>query len=455
MPLLKPISKLTKLFRTVVLPYQFGFVEGHSYLGAKQLDQIRGLLESRDDNEKLRVLLEFEDKFAKLVGLGFASSFASGRMAFYVLMEALGIGEGDEVILTAFTCSVMPNAVMKRGARPVYADIDRDTFGSSAIAIQKVITARTKLIVAQHSFGIPCDIEPIIRLAKECGIYVIEDCAIALDSSLTGIKVGNWGDAAIFSTDHSKPLNTVIGGMLYTQNPEIHERVKRLANMASSLSEEHQQSLFRQMLFERKHYAPTRYPRAKIYNYIRKMWARIRGAKRTVFLEDNYTSPSLSKEKYPYPAAMPAFLALLGIFELERWNERKANRKNLLSCLISKFEQSSYSAYLPSVYSDPERDIVPLRFVFSCAGSGVLLQRLNKYVDVDWIWFRQPVICAFDGLESLQYRGNSCLISEEICSGIVNLPCDIAKGWERKLLAGVEEALIQDVSEIEGFLGEV
>ncbi|MBI4936664.1 MAG: DegT/DnrJ/EryC1/StrS family aminotransferase, partial [Nitrosomonadales bacterium] len=205
------------------------------------MDQIRILLESNDDIEKQRTLLEFEERFAGLVGAGSACSFASGRMAFYAFMKALGIGKGDEVILTAFTCSVMPNAVMKLGARPIYADMDRNTFGSSSSAIQNAITSRTRLIVAQHSFGIPCDIDLIVNLAKERGIFVVEDCAITLDSSLKGIKVGNWGDAAIFSTDHSKPLNTVIGGMLYTQNPEIHERVKRLAKISPQLSYEHQQ----------------------------------------------------------------------------------------------------------------------------------------------------------------------------------------------------------------------
>jgi dTDP-4-amino-4,6-dideoxygalactose transaminase len=431
-------SKIIKLSRALTLHYQFGFVQCHSYLGDKQLDQIRLLLESKDDDKKRRVLLEYEKRFARLVGSGFASSFASGRMAFYALMKTLGIGEGDEVILTAFTCSVMPNAVMRLGACPVYADIDRNTFGSGASAIQKVITGKTKLIVAQHSFGIPCDIDEIVNLAKERGIFVLEDCAIALDSSLEGVKVGNWGDAAIFSTDHSKPLNTIIGGMLYTRSPELQEKVEHLARMSPPLSDEHQQDLWRQMLFERKHYIPTRYPRAKIYSYVRKLWTRIVGTRSTVFLEDDYTPPSASKERYPYPAAMPPFLAMLGIFELERWSEQKARRKKLLSGFMDKLGQSSYSAYLPAVYNDPARNIVPLRFVFSCRGSGNLLRRMSRYIDVDWIWFRQPIICAVEGLESLQYVSTSCPVSEEIGLEIVNWPSNVIEGSEHELLRGVD-----------------
>ena len=437
--LLKLYSKITNLLHSAVLPYQFGFVQCHSYLSDKQLVEIRRMCESKDHAEKQRVLVEYEEMFAKLVGVGSASSFASARMAFYSAMEALGIGEGDEVILTAFTCSVMPNSVMKRGAIPVYADMDRDTFGSNANAIQKVITARTKLIVVQHSFGIPCDIEPIVRLAKEFGIYVLEDCAISLDSSLNGIKVGNWGDAAIFSTDHSKPLNTIIGGILYTRNVKIHEKVSRLSRLAPSLTDMHQRNLYRQIIFERKHYVPSRYPRSIIFNVGQKIWARIWGGKNTVFLEDNYTRPTIDNKNYPYPAAMPAFLGLLGIHELDRWEMQKRRRKLLLLRMIEKFRESSYSVHLSEVYSDPTRDIVPLRFVFSCAGTETSLKRLGQYIDVSWIWFRQPVICAIEGMESLNYVANSCPIAEEICSGIVNFPCNVSDGAELDLLCGVGE----------------
>jgi len=441
MPSLILISKAFSLFRTALLPSQFGFVQCHSYLTDDQLNQLKEILETKDAVEKEHAISTYEKEFAKLVGSGFASSFASGRMAFYALMEALGVGEGDEVVLTAFTCSVMPNAVLKRKARPIYANVDRHTFGSSVIEIEKVISAKTKLIVAQHSFGIPCDIEPIIRLAKERGIYVVEDCAIALDSSLNGIKVGNWGDAAIFSTDHSKPLNTMIGGMLYTQNAEIHKRVERIARLAPQLSYEHQENLYRQMLFEKAHFIPKRYPRARIHGYVRKIWSRLRGVKQAIFLEENYTRPASINESYPYPAAMPAFLALLGGIELKRWDAQKNRRKKLLADMLDIFRQSRYSAHIPAVYDDPSREIVPLRFVFSWLGAGDLLRRIGKYVDVNWIWFRQPVTCAVEGMESLQYSNNSCPISEEVCSGIVNLPCNVTEGWETKLLLDLKKIL--------------
>ena len=106
-------------------------------------------------------------KFSKIIGNGGAVSFGSARMAFYTLMKILNISSNDEVILLGSTCSVMVNAILKVGAKPIFSDIDKYTFGSSANEIRKVMSSRSKIIVAQHTFGIPCDIEEIKKLARE------------------------------------------------------------------------------------------------------------------------------------------------------------------------------------------------------------------------------------------------------------------------------------------------
>lgn len=443
------LSKMAKLLRTTALPSQFGFVQCHSYLSEKQLDRVRGLLESKDDAEKRLVVSEYERKFATLVGSGHATSFASSRMALYALMKALAIGEGDEVVLTAFTCAVIPNAVMKLGARPVYADIDKYTFGSSAREIEKVITGKTKMIVAQHSFGIPCEIDKIAILAKEKGIVLVEDCAITLDSSLKGVKVGNWGDAAIFSTDHSKPLNTMIGGIFYTKDPGIHAKVERLAGIAPQLSDEHQNNLYKQLLFEKGNFVPARYPRAKIRSYIHNMRKRIQGIPTAIFLEDNYVRPRFPGEGYPYPAAMPAFLAQLGIYELERWDEQRARRKKLCSQFIDKMKSNNMDGAIPSVYNDQERDIVPHRFVFTSTDADEILHKLSLFVDINWIWFRQPIIMAEEGLESLQYAGKSCPVSEKAAEEIINIPSNVVEGAEHELLQKLERLFTNRISNVQ------
>ena len=110
----------------------YGFVSGHYYLKKNQIPTLENLKENDDDD-----IIEFEKNFANMVGLGYTVSFAAGRMGFFSLMKILEIEKRDEVILQGHTCSVMVNAVFRVGATPIFADIDRNTFGSSKIEIEK------------------------------------------------------------------------------------------------------------------------------------------------------------------------------------------------------------------------------------------------------------------------------------------------------------------------------
>ena len=256
------LQSLAYLFHLLQSPYLIGFYRGHNYLSETEVKRIEEILLSNDTDLKVNVTRQYEDRFASLVGNGKAMSFASGRMAFFSLIKTQGIGAGDEVIIPGFTCSVVANAIFRAGAKPVYADIDPETLGSDASAIARCITPKTKMIVAQHSFGIPCNIAEIADLAQSKGIFLVEDSALALDSKSQGKSVGNWGDAAFFSTDHSKPLNTIIGGMLYSRRLDILESVKNTTGTLPDLSKEHQANISRRFAYERKNYLPQQYPRS-------------------------------------------------------------------------------------------------------------------------------------------------------------------------------------------------
>ena len=111
----------------------------------------------------------------------------------------------------------------------------------------------------------------------------------------------------------------------------------------------------------------------------------------------------------------------------------------MLLSIIEKFNKSSYSTQLPPIYNDKTRNIVPLRFVFCCTDSVVLLQRLSNYIDVNWVWFRQPVAGAVDGLLSLHYLSDACPVSDLVCAAIVNLPCNIVDGSDLQFLHGFDK----------------
>ena len=438
--LMRKLGKLGQLFA----PFQIGFVEAHHHLTAAQIATLKGYVATDPAGESRAVRAAYERQFAALVGSGQAVSFAAARMGFYAYMEALGIGPGDEVILTGFTCAVMPNAVLKRGAKPVFTDVDPLTFGASASAIASAITSRTRLIVAQHSFGIPCDIAPIADLARTRGIPLLEDCALSLGSTIDSIAVGNWGDAAIFSTDHSKPINTLTGGIFYTRSTATFEKVAAIARSAPELSAMHQRGLYRQMLFERRYFGPGRYPRGRLVATILRLVQRLSQRRPLNFLADNDAPPAHIKERYPYPARLPLFLAQLGLYELARWPAQAQRRRVLLSQYMAAVDAvggASAAASVPPVYRDPTRCIVPLRYVFASAQERALTTALAQFFDTNWTWFRLPVVCATEGPESLGYVPGSCPVSESIGHQIVNVPCNITADWTEAAHQSMERAL--------------
>lgn len=434
--MLANIKNIALHFRRLFQPSYFGFVQGHSWITDEQIVILRAMIGQRNSS----ISREYEQNFSSLIGNGSGISFAAGRMAFFCLMKSLEIGDGDEVILPAFTCAVMPTAVFRTGAKPVFSDIDPETFGSSAEGIERRITARTKLIVAQHSFGIPCEIEKIAELARSRRITLVEDCAITLDSRVNGVSVGNFGDAAIFSTDHSKPMNTLLGGFLYSRNENLLQKVRSVAGELPELAENHQKRLFERLKFERKYMNPENYATSKFVNIIGKIQQKIFGKKNEMtFLEGDYTKIPI--ENYPYPAAMPAFLSQIGVWAIERWAQERTVRRELLSKFLEASEKREFRQFLPKAYFDKSLEIVPLRLAFEHPKAEKLLNFLTYYEDVSWMWFREPAIGCSDGAESLGYEWGSCPNAEKAMERIVNLPCNLLPQFHSTLLLIFEKAI--------------
>ena len=165
----------------------------------------------------------------------------------------------------------MVNAILRCGATPVYSDIDSNTFGSSSHSIKECLTIRTKMVVAQHSFGIPCEIDLISDICKKKSVFLLEDCALALGSKLHNINVGTFGDAALFSTDHSKPLNTITGGLIYTNNVSIYNKLLTMQYQSNNLSIEKQKAIWKRFVLERRYAQPGRFRMLYFIDFIHKV----------------------------------------------------------------------------------------------------------------------------------------------------------------------------------------
>lgn len=168
----------------------------------------------------------FEAEFAQFAGCKYAVGVANGTVALELALRALGIGPGDEVVTTSRTFIASASCVAAVGARPIFADIDRDSQNLTADTIRKVLTPATKAIIPVHLAGWPCEMGDIMELARTSGLSVVEDCAQAHGATYKGRPVGSLGDVAAFSFCQDKNLTTAgEGGMVTTNSEELWRRM--------------------------------------------------------------------------------------------------------------------------------------------------------------------------------------------------------------------------------------
>jgi perosamine synthetase len=167
----------------------------------------------------------FEKSFAKHIGVDNAAGVSNGTVAIHLALVALGLGGGDEVIVPTFTYIASVNPILQVGATPVFVDSDETTWQMSPEDIKKKITKRTKAIMVVHLYGHPCDMDEIMKIAKEHNLFVIEDCAEAIGTKYKGKHVGTFGDIGTFSFFGNKTITTGEGGMVVTNDPTLFDRL--------------------------------------------------------------------------------------------------------------------------------------------------------------------------------------------------------------------------------------
>ena len=172
---------------------------------------------------------ELEAKVARYVGARFAVGLASGSDALYLSLMAMGIGAGDEVITTPFTFFASAGAIVRTGAKPVFADIDLQTFNINPAAAKKKITRKTRAILPVHLFGLPCEMDEIGRLVKKHKLFVVEDAAQSFGAEYHGRQTGSLGHAGCFSFYPTKNFGAAgDGGMVVTSSKSLALKIQRL-----------------------------------------------------------------------------------------------------------------------------------------------------------------------------------------------------------------------------------
>jgi perosamine synthetase len=193
-------------------------------LGGNEKRYVNECLDSTWISSKGEFLPRFEQSFAGYTGAAYATAVCNGTVAIHLALVALGIGPGDEVIVPTLTYIASVNAIAYTGATPVFVDSLRDSWQLDPEDVRRKITPKTRAIMAVHLYGHPADMPAVMEIAREAGLFVVEDCAEAFGTRIAGRHVGTFGDIATFSFFGNKTITTGEGGMVVTNDATLADR---------------------------------------------------------------------------------------------------------------------------------------------------------------------------------------------------------------------------------------
>ena len=342
-------------------------------------------------------------------------TYYKGRTALYALLEAAGVGAGDLVVMPGYTCIVVPNAVHYRGAEPVYADIDPNTYNLDPAALRAILDdhprrKQIRAVIAQHTYGIPCEMDPVLELAHERDLLVIEDACHALGSRYRGRLTGSFGAAAFYSSQWSKPVTTGLGGWAIVNDPELETR---LVAMYRDYAEPTAADAWR-LDMQKRVYDLTYRPAFA---------GTIQAAYRRLCCRGLMIGSSTADE---LAGGMPAaYKRRMGARQVRRLDALLARADAVVAgrrAVAGRLEAALRTAGLPVLDLPDHLDPVLLRYPVPVADkTAVLSAARDRRVELG-DWFLSPIHPNLAGWDVAGYAPGTCPRAETACARTVNLP---------------------------------
>lgn len=204
------------------------------YLGNEE-KYVMEAVQSRWISSSGSYIRRFEEQFSTYCGVKYGIATTSGTAALHLALKAVDIREGDEVIIPDFTMAAVLFAVLYCRSRPVFIDVEPDTWNINIRNIEQKVTEKTKAIIVVHTYGHPADMDPILKLSEKYNLYIIEDAAEAHGAEYLGRKCGGIGHIGCFSFYANKIITTGEGGMVVTSDPELAEKCRYYRNLCFPL----------------------------------------------------------------------------------------------------------------------------------------------------------------------------------------------------------------------------
>jgi dTDP-4-amino-4,6-dideoxygalactose transaminase len=358
----------------------------------------------------------YKSKIATVLECGTDRVFLywKGRVALYAILKAMNIKEGDEVIVPAFTCVVVPNAILYLKAKPVYVDINALDYNIDVNLLEESITKRTKVIICQNTFGLSSNIEKILKIAKKYDLLTIEDCTHGFGGFYNGKPNGSYCDAAFYSTQWNKPFSTGIGGFSVINNMQLIEKVRELEE--DKIKPNLKERFYLSLLLILNRYLINRFTYwnlLKVYRFL---------SSKNLVIGSN-RGEELSEVRMPinfFRDISPVQIKA-GIKELSQINAvNKLRRKNAEE--YTRFLKSKYKTY---VKEDFFENHLFLKYPILVKDRDLFL----RLAETDRIslgdWFLSPLHPVKEGLERWELKREMFPVSNRISNKILNLPTDI------------------------------
>jgi dTDP-4-amino-4,6-dideoxygalactose transaminase len=366
------------------------------------------------NREKLREggkIVRFEEEFRKYMDAGKAISFESGRAGFYAILEAMGIGEGDEIILQAFTTVALPNTIRLFGARPVFVDIEPRTYNMDPALLEERITPRTKAILIQHTFGNPADLDRILEIAGRHGLLTIEDCAHSLGAKYKGEKTGSFADAAFFSFGRDKVISAVMGGMVIAKEEGLARRIEAVRDRLPYPEEKAvRKNLLHPLITFTALHTYGLFSLGKALMYL---------AQRYHLTERAYSKRE--KEGNPdrnFARRMPNALCAIGLHQLRLLGHFNGRRMKIAGRYAKNIKNPAIG--LPQ--TQPVAKDIFLWYTITVPDKKRLIREAQECGLILGDWFPQAIGPIEADMAKAGYEEGSCPVAEEVSSCCVNLP---------------------------------
>lgn len=363
-----------------------------------------------------KAVKKLEDEFKKYFGTKYAISFNSGRSALMAILNSLELKKGDEVLLQAFTCNAAVNPILWSGLNPVYVDCDEKTLNIDVEDLKRKINEKSKVVMVQHTFGLPANLDEILEICQKNNLILIEDCAHSLGATYKDKKIGTFGKVAFFSFGRDKIISSVYGGMMITNDDKIGEKIK---NFQEKLDFPSSFWIFQQLL----HPILVNFLISPLYNFFEiGKWLLIFFQKIKILSKGVSKKEKKGEKPSYFPQKLPNALAILALHQFKKLEKFILHQKEIANFYDENLKNLNFS--LPQ----NEDGRIYMRysiFIKEKNTDKILKIARKKGIFLDDGWRKTPIVPPDTNQEKMKYQFGSCPNAEKIAKKIINLPTHI------------------------------